>query len=78
MKAIRQAFTLELTTEELEIITRALRGECQFIKDDIETNCDLSTSDGTARAQRRKKDFDATKELRDNIGELIGHTFIGE
>ena len=37
MKTIEKVWTIELTEQEIETVARALRGEVQFIKQDIET-----------------------------------------
>lgn len=77
MKTIEKVWTIELTEQEIETVARALRGEVQFIKQDIETY-DLTTSEGTQKAVRRKHEMDEAKELRNAFGRLIGRTYMGE
>lgn len=77
MKTVEKVWTIELTEQEIETVTRALRGEVQFIKQDIETY-DLTTSEGTQKAVRRKHEMDEAKELRNAFGRLIGRTYMGE
>lgn len=77
MKTVEKVWTIELTEKEIETVARALRGEVQFIKQDIETY-DLTTSEGTQKAVRRKHEMEETKELRNEFGRLIGRTYMGE
>ena len=71
MKTVKQSFTIELTTEEIEVITTALHGEYKFVKD-LRTKAE---QDQQPRLYQKQK---TVQRLRNDFAELVGQRFMGE
>lgn len=71
MQTVKRSFTVELTAEEIEVITTALHGEYKFVKD-------LRTKAEQDQQPRLHQKQETTQRLRNEFAELVGRRFMGE
>lgn len=72
MLKIAQKFTVELTTEEIELLTTALHGEYKFIRKLCEENAN------PREAARLHEKTQAVRALRNSFSGLINRFYMGE
>lgn len=71
MQTVKHSFTVELTADEIEVITTALHGEYKFIKD-------LRTKAEQDQQTRLHQKQETTQRLRNEFAELVGRRFMGD
>lgn len=70
MKVLATTFTIELTKDEIEILTMALHDEYKFCKD--------LQPDNIKDRKRIEEKTENTRELRNNFAGLIAKSYMGE
>lgn len=70
MKMIEKTFTIELTEQEIEIITTALHGEYKHIK---EMKCD-----SPEHSRKMHEKMVNIRGIRNSFASLIGRMYMGE
>lgn len=72
MKKINTKFQVELTTEEISILTNALNDKYMDIKAMLENN-----NVSTAYVKQLGEEKTIVKNLRNNFADLIGRYYVG-
>lgn len=70
MKTIDTVYRVELTADEVEIITTALHGEYKFIRAERE-----KSQENAARLYDKMRDV---RTVRNNFADLCGRRYMGE
>lgn len=72
MTVLNKTYTIELTDQDIDIITTALHGQYKTEKELLQEQ-----SEGSART-RIFDNMDLARNLRNDFGRLIGRAYLGE
>lgn len=70
MKTLEKVYKVELTTDEIEIITTALHGEYKF--------CKGLRPDNQEESKRIYNKICAVREIRNSFASLVNRSYMGE
>ena len=70
MKTLEKSYKVELTTDEIEIITTALHGEYKFCKE--------SRPDTIDESKRIYNKMQAVRTIRNEFASMINRSYMGE
>lgn len=70
MKTVETVYRVELTADEVELITTAMHGEYKFLRAEREKSQD--------NAERLYSKMKAVREIRNNFADLCGRRYMGE